>query len=268
VKRWARSGGSVLIYQVGLIPFFLAAGEFLPRIQALQDSTHFLDPYFISAPSRIAERLLDLFTGRHGNVLIWPYMWSTLSAAVAGTVIGMSLGAFFGLILSNFALISRVLRPFIIAANATPRIALIPIVVILFGATFQATLIVSIMVVFFVAFFNAYEGGLTVPTAAIQSARLLGAGDWEVLRFIRLPYVLAWTFAALPLGITFAVISVVTAEILTGYPGLGRLLSTAMVTAEANLTFSVVIILAALGLTIVTLADALKRRVLHWWAVG
>jgi NitT/TauT family transport system permease protein len=187
-------------------------------------------------------------------------------ASLLGTAIGMTLGGLAGLVLSNFNFLSSVLRPFLVAANATPRVALIPIIVILFGPTLASTIVVAVMVVFFVAFFSAYEGGQTVPDEVIQNASLLGANAWDILLHIRLPYVFAWTFSVLPLGITFAIISVVTAEILTGYPGMGRLLLDATVTAGSTLVFSVVTILALLGLTVVLGADWVKGSVLHWWA--
>jgi NitT/TauT family transport system permease protein len=255
----------ITVYQVLLVTAFLAVWQYVPQIPGVQDFTRFLDPYFISSPSRIISKLIDLSTGRNGSPLVWSYAEPTLWAAVLGTVIGMVGGGCLGLLLSNFAVLSGVLQPFVVAANATPRVALIPIVAILFGPTLTATVIVSIMVVFFVAFFNAYEGGLTVPSHMIQSSRLLGARNWEVLLHVRMPFVLAWTLAAMPLGITFAIISVVTAELVLGYPGMGRLLATASATADSSLTFAVAIFLAVIGVAVVTLADTLKSRILHWW---
>ncbi len=147
----------------------------------------------------------------------------------------------------------------------TQEVALVPIVVIVFGPTSTSCVIISVMVVFFVAFFNAYEGGTSVREELVHNARLLGASHWRVLTVIRLPFVMAWTLASLPLSVTFAVITVVTAEILTGVPGMGSLLGTAAVTGNAALTFAVVIALAVVGIAITLAADAIRARVLHWW---
>jgi hypothetical protein len=160
----------VLFVQLMILATFLAAWEFLPRIKVLQESTHLLDPFFISAPSRIVTRLSELMTGTNGSPLIWPYVFPTVAAAITGIVIGVLFGAFFGLLLSASPFLSDVFRPFVVAANAVPRVALIPIVVIFVGPTFQSSVIISVMVVFFVAFFNAYEGGRTVAPHLIQNA--------------------------------------------------------------------------------------------------
>ncbi len=257
-----------LAIQVVLIVVTLSAWEYLPRIHFLSSHSHLLDPFFISSPSRIIDKLWGLMTGSNGTVLIWPYVGPTLLASVIGTAIGMGLGACLGLILSNSEFLSEVLEPFVVALNAVPRIALIPIVVLLVGPTFQASIVICILVVFFVAFFNAFEGGCSVGPHFLQNAKILGATRWHVMGHIRLPYVLAWTLAALPLGATFGVISVVTGEIFTGYPGLGRLILTASVTVDAALTFAVVIVLSVVGVALVGVAGLVKRRVLHWWITG
>jgi NitT/TauT family transport system permease protein len=160
------------------------------------------------------------------------------------------------------------MTPFVIAINASPRIALIPIIVIIVGPTIMASVLTAILVVFFVAFFNAYEGGRTVPVHVLQSARIFGATPGQIMLHVRFPYVMAWTLAALPNAVSFGLVAVVTAEILTGTAGLGRLILQSVTTVESSLTFAVVSLLSVLGIVLVTLAEAFEKRYLHWWAQG
>ena len=76
---------------------------------------------------------------------------------------------------------------------------------------------------------------------------------------------LAWTFASLPVAVTFGLITVVTTEILTGAGGMGHLIVTALATSEATLTFATIVALGVVGLVIVLIADAIKAKMLHWW---
>lgn len=260
-----RVRGWILAMQLALLCVLLAGWELLPRIPGITSTSHLLDPFFISSPSRILTRLVDLATGRDESVVVWGYVWPTLQASLLGAFLGMVLGAVMGMLLSSSRSASAVLHPFIVAANAVPRIALIPIVVILVGPGLVAVLLVSTMVVFFVTFYNAYEGGRQVAPEVLDNARLLGATELELLQQIRLPYVLAWTLAVLPLAVTFAVLTVVTTEILTGIRGMGQLLVTANAQADSSLTFSVVIVLSLMGVSVVVAAEGLKRRILHWW---
>lgn len=263
--RWRRRV-VVNLLRLLVVVVLLAAWEYLPKVPALQETSKVFDPFFVSSPSRVVDQLGQMLGGSSSSYHIWDYAWPTIWASLLGTAIGMLLGALCALVLSNFEMLSDVARPFIVAANATPRVAFIPIVVILVGPTSFATVIISVLVVFFVAFFNAYEGGRSVAPELVANARLLGASQLQIVRTIRLPYVMAWTLASLPLAVTFAVITVVTAEILTGVQGMGKLLSTASTTANATLTYAVVIVLSVLGVVIVVAAEAVRRRVLHWWA--
>lgn len=251
--------------QVLLALVFLAAWQYLPKIPSLRSSSHLFDPYFISSPWNVANDVFNLFTGHDSTVEIWPYLWPTLWTTFLGTAIGLVAGGLFGLVLSSLNFLGKVFRPYIVAINAVPRIAIIPVLVLLVGPTPEASVLISVGVVFFVAFFSAFEGGTSVPPQYIQNVTILGASRIQTMRAVRLPYVLAWTLASLPLAITWGLLSVITGEILTGYGGIGDLVSLATVSADATRTYALVVILAALGLIVVNLAEVVKKRVLHWW---
>jgi NitT/TauT family transport system permease protein len=255
----------VLLAQLAVIVLWLVAWQYLPNIPALSTRSHLLDVFFISSPTRVAQRLYDLATGSHDTVRVWKYVWPTLSSSLVGLALGMLAGGTGGLLLSASRFLSQVFQPFLVALNAIPRIAIIPIVVIVFGATFQSSVVLSFIVVFFVVFWNAYEGGRAVAPHLLQCSRVFGATRLQIMLHVRLPYVLAWALASLPLAATFALLSVVTGEILTGYSGMGRLITVAETTADSTLTIAVAVILSVLGLGVVAIAALLKRRVLHWW---
>ncbi len=257
----------VLAAQILFMVSVLTAWEYLPKIEFLSELTPLMNSFFISSPSLIVKELWKLFTSS-GAESVWPYLWPTVWASLAGLFIGIVLGIVLGLIMGSVPFLNSVFRPFVVAINAIPRIALIPIVVLIFGTSFAASVVISVLVVFFVVFFNAFEGAQSPPEALLQNAILLGATSTQVTTRIRFPYVMVWTLAALPAAATFSVIAVVTGEILTGTAGLGRLISIAQSTADSNLTFAVVVILSVVGLTVVGVAELIKRRVLHWWVGG
>lgn len=149
-------------------------------------------------------------------------------------------------------------------ANSVPRIALIPISVVIFGPTATASVVNVITVVFFVAFFNAFEGGRSIRPAVLENAQLLGASSWQLMRSIRLPRVLMWTFAAVPNAISFGLIVSVTTELLAGVRGMGVLLQSATTYLQTSLTFAIVILLSAMGLALYGGAVLLQRLVLRW----
>jgi NitT/TauT family transport system permease protein len=266
-RRRARRRAGILAAQVLLVAAVLCAWEWLPQIDWLADRSHIFDPFFISSPSRVGTRLYDLLAGRGADehVPIWHYTWNTLASSMLGLLIGLFAGGLLGLLLGSSKVASDILRPFVVAMNAIPRIALIPIVMILFGPTFQSSVVVAVMITFFIGFFNAYEGARTVAPQLIQNAVILGASRTKVMLNIRMPYVLAWTIAALPLAATFSLTTVVFAELLVGSPGLGRQLGIATNYLDSTLTLALAVMLSVMGVLVVIAADLVTKRVLHWW---
>jgi NitT/TauT family transport system permease protein len=263
--KFGRRRVGLLSAQLAILLVLLAAWQWLPKIDVLSRRYRFLDPFFISSPQLIVKQLDAMIRGEEGTPQLVDFLIPTLKSAAAGAFIGVLLGAVAGLLFANFRLLHDLFMPFVAAANAVPRIAMIPILILLFGISFKATVASAVLVVFFVVFFNALEGGLSVPLQMVQNARLLGASEWKVMRTVRLPYVLAWTMAALPNAATFSLLAVVTAEVLTGYKGLGQLLGAATSTLDASLTFAIVVVLSAVGVIVVGLLQIVKKRVLHWW---
>jgi NitT/TauT family transport system permease protein len=246
----------------------LASWQYLPGILWLRDKAPVFDPFFVSTPMQVGGLLWRMLTNDPDVPNLWGAAVSTVSSALAGTAVGFVGGLAGGLLLSNNRLLDRIFRPFLLAINSMPRVALVPIMVIIFGPTTQATTVTAILVVFFVVFFNAYEGGRSVPNQMVSYAQVMGASSRQVMRLVRLRYVLAWSLAASPVALAFGMVSVVTAEILTGRVGLGQLLLFSTVTVNSTLTFAVVIVLSFVGIVLISLADYAKHRFLHWWGMS
>ncbi len=260
--------GSALLLQALVILVLLAGWEYVPKLPNLSKISPIFDAYFISAPSRVFQTLVEMFSGTSISGPIWPYLRETVQNALIGTCIGMVGGMVVGLLMSNDARLNQILRPFVVSLNAVPRIAIIPIMVILLGASGATAIASASITSFFAVFFNAYTGGRATPGQVLENARVLGATPTQVMRHVRLPYVLAWSFASLPNALSLGLLSVVTAEILTGYAGTGRLLIFAIGSASSSLTIAVVIVLSTMGVALVAISDLLRRRWLHWWIGG
>ena len=251
--------------QASLAATFLVCWQFLPTIHFLAHHFRVLDPFYVSSPTQVWDKLRYLITGDpQTGTTMWPYLWTTVSSTVEGTVIGLLLGALAGLIFSNNERLGEIIRPFIILANSVPRVAIIPISVVLFGPTPRASVFNVITVVFFVGFFNAFEGGRSVKPAILDNAALLGASSFSVMRSIRLPMVLTWTFAAVPNAISFGLVVAVTTELLAGIQGMGALLQTATSNVQTATTFAIIVALSVVGLLLYFLAVGLRRALIRW----
>lgn len=258
----------VLTIQIAMVIVALAAWQLVPGIPGLTKLTVFFDRQFVSSPADVAAAVVAYATGAQNTTPIWASIGETVYNALLGTLVGMLVGMVLGLLLSNDERLSQVLRPMIVATNSIPRIALLPLIVILVGPNSRTSLFAAVLTGFFTVFFNAYEGGRTVPTQVVDNADVMGASGMQLMRHIRFPFVLAWSFATLPNAVSHGLLAVVTAEVLAGTPGVGRFLTLALVTANASQVFAIVVYISVVGLVLVAASDLLQRRWLHWWGEG
>jgi binding-protein-dependent transport system inner membrane component len=106
-------------------------------------------------------------------------------------------GVIAGLVLGRSDKLSRIFQPFVVAMNSVPRIALVPLIILIFGLGDMSKIVTAWIVVFFVVFFNTFEGTRAVDRDQIAAARLLGASEMTLLRTVVIPSALAWVFASL-----------------------------------------------------------------------
>lgn len=258
--------GKPYFWWVAIVVVFLAGWEFIPKISGASARYAFLDPFFVSSPTRVIKELKPMLGGGdQGAPSIWGPLGRTVITALIGTAAAIVVGAVGGLICSNWSLLNRIARPFLVFLNALPKVALIPIIVLIVGSSATSDAATAFLVVLFIVFFNAYEGGCSVPEAILQNASILGAPALDKMIRIRFPFVLAWTFAVLPNAISFGLVGTVTAELFTGSSGIGSVLIVALSTSNADLTFAVVVVLSVIGVLLVLLTDMIRGRVLHWW---
>jgi ABC-type Fe3+ transport system permease subunit len=105
--------------------------------------------------------------------------------------------------------------------------------------------------VFFLVFFNAAAGASSVPAEMIQNAQLLGASKLGAMWKVRWPIALEWTLASLPNAIAFGLTGTITAQLFIGGKGLGYLLLLSIDNSNATLLFSIVVVVAVVGVVLV-----------------
>ncbi|HVR51121.1 MAG TPA: ABC transporter permease [Pseudorhodoferax sp.] len=253
----------ITLWQFAILAVLLAGWEILTRIPWFVANTIF-DPFFISQPSRVAVRLWEWL--QPGPQSVWPHLWLTLQATFLGLLVGVGSGFFVGMALSRSRLLADIFNPFIVAFNSMPRIAFVPLITMFFGLGIASKVVTSWFVVFFLVFFNTYKGGRSVERELLDFCRTLGGSPRQILWRVRIPTAAAWTFAALPNAISFALIGVVLAEFVGSTTGMGYLMITALATLNATDMFASVTLLSVVGIGLVYCVTWLERRALHWSA--
>jgi NitT/TauT family transport system permease protein len=258
----ARDKRIVFASQLGILAVFLGLWEGLTRVPWFVENT-FMDPFFISRPSMVAQRLFDWTLGQQAG-FIWPHLASTLLATMIGLVVSVVTGFLAGLLLSQNPRVARVLNPFITGANSLPRIAFVPLITMIFGLGLASKVVTAWFIVFFLVFFNTFKGSCSIEKHIIDFCRTLGASPSQITWNVRVPHALAWTFAALPNAVAFSLIGVVLAEFVGSTVGMGYLIISSLSTLNATDMFSTITLLSALGIFLVTMIRKVERYLMRW----
>jgi NitT/TauT family transport system permease protein len=263
-----RNDRSVIAWRCAILVTFLAAWQWLTGIPEISNvpGLHWLDPFFISRPSQIAERFIYLTSSENVRLTIWQMALSTVESTLLGFLVGVSTGFAAGLLLGRRERLARVLDPYVIAFNSLPRIALVPLITMIFGFGLLAKVVLAWTIVFFIVFFNTLQGVRSVDPDLVHAARFLGASERQILRTVVVPSALAWTFAALTPSISFALIGVVVGEFIGGESGggLGYLIVQSLGTLNAADMMVALLVLAAIGIVMALVIKRIEARLLRW----
>jgi NitT/TauT family transport system permease protein len=237
---------------------FLAAWESIVRV--------FEVPRFlVPAPSEVAQALgRGLFVSPDARNGLWLHAGYTLLSAMIGLAIGSTCGILLGILISHSPTVESVLKPYIVALQSTPKVALAPLIVIWFGFGIESKIVVVALLTFFPLLVNSYAGFQSVDRDRIDLLRSVRASRWQIFHIVELPSALPYIFAGMEMAVVYALIGAIVAEFVGGRDGLGVLIMQMNYQLNIAGTFSVFVVLAVLGITLSALLGALRRRVLFW----
>ncbi|MGH8630313.1 MAG: ABC transporter permease [Burkholderiales bacterium] len=222
--------------------------------------TDVLPVFFFGEPLVVLQRIWNWFaSGR-----IWPHLGVTVLETVLAFAIGTVLGVAFGLWLALSASASALLDPYIKALNSMPRVILAPIFAVWFGLGIWSKVLLGVTLVFFIVFFSVYHGVREVSPVLIASARMLGAGGRQLLRYVYIPSAAAWVFSSLHASVGMAFVGAVVGEYLGSAKGVGYLILQAEGVFDINTVFAGVIVLTGCALILDRIVTVLERRLLRW----
>jgi ABC-type nitrate/sulfonate/bicarbonate transport system permease component len=217
------------------------------------------NPFFASYPSAILEAASRTFLPE-----VVPAFVTTLTAMTVGMLISIPLGMAIGFAMGRIRLLDVALTPYINAIYATPRIALIPILVLWVGIDFWLRVTIVALGAVFPIIVNTYAGTKNVDPELLDTGRAFMANGRQTLRSIVVPAASPFVFAGVRIGIGRAVSGVIVAEMTAALTGIGRILiSHAKYLQIAELFVGIM----TLGLFSLVLFDALarlQRRLTPW----
>ncbi len=218
------------------------------------------DPMVLPAPTDIAANFID---GFHSGIYS-RHLQVTLLQAFSGFALACVLGIGLGSLTSLSDRFGRALQPILIAVEATPKIALAPLIIVWFGYGVGSKIVLAGAIGFFPVFIGTAAGLRAAEPGRLDVLRALGASRFQVFRMVALPSAMPHIFAGINVAVVLALLGTIVGEFMGAKEGLGTLILYANGNLDTARVFSILLVLAATGLVLHWIIGALRRRLLFW----
>jgi NitT/TauT family transport system permease protein len=218
--------------------------------------------YILPPPEMVGERFMRAWV--EGTMT--PHALTTLSEIGWGFAVGASLALLTGYVLARSAVAERLLSPYLVAAQATPILALAPLLALWLGTGLASKVVICALIVFFPITVATMVGIRSIDARLLELGRSLRANRWQVFRHLELPAALPSIMGGMRVGVTLAVIGAIVGEWAGADRGLGVLINLARGSLfDIPLMFATLLTLALIGVLLYTAVLLVERRLIGVW---
>lgn len=219
-----------------------------------------VNPMFMSAPSLIFKAAVDMFSGgeiyHDLKISSIEFFW--------GYILAVGFAIPIGILTGWYKKMSYLCDPFINAMNATPRVALLPLVIIWLGIGILSKVGIIFLGAVFPMLINARDGVKTTPSNLINAAKSFGASEWQVFKSVVFPSTLPFLLTGLRIAVGRALVGVMVGELYAATAGIGFMITVAGATFQTDKVFVGVLIFAISGIVLTDILDRIERRFDKW----
>jgi NitT/TauT family transport system permease protein len=216
-----------------------------------------LPVFILPPPELVGARFVRAWT----DGTIPPHFVATMQEVVLGFVVGAGLALVIGYGLARSALVERLLSPYLVAAQATPILALAPLLALWFGAGLLSKVVICSLIVFFPVAVATMVGVRSVDAGLLELGRSLRATRRQIVTTLEIPAALPSILGGMRVGVTLAVVGAIVGEWAGAERGLGVLVNLARGSLfDIPLMFATLLTIALLGVVLYGLVVLTERR--------
>ena len=222
--------------QIGILAGVIALWEIGAR-------AGWIDAFFWSQPSAIFNTLVIFFTT--GDA--WTDIGFTFRSTIFGFLIGTTAGSLFGLSFWWSRNYAAVVQPYVICLESIPKLALAPLIVLVFGIGLPSKVAVATALTLVVSTLTTYAGVKALDADGEKLFYSLGASRMQVFRKLVVPSCMPWVISVLRVNIGLALTGAIVGEFIASQHGLGRAILYAGQTYDIALVWVAVLVLSTLA---------------------
>jgi NitT/TauT family transport system permease protein len=214
-------------------------------------------PFILPPPWQVAGRFVTAIT----DGTIAPHLMTTLSEVALGFAVGAGSALVAGYALARSAIVERLLSPYLVALQATPILALAPLIALWFGPGLLGKVIICALIVFFPVAIATMVGIRSVDGRLLELGRSLRATRRQVLLTLEVPAALPSILGGMRVGVTLAVVGAIVGEWAGAERGLGVLVNLARGSLfDIPLMFATLLTIALVGIVLYLIVVVIERR--------
>jgi ABC-type nitrate/sulfonate/bicarbonate transport system permease component len=240
------------VVRLGVVVLILLGWEIAAR--------WFLDPLFVSPPSRVFASLGATFdTGGVPAALRLTLFELAVAFAIAvaiGLVVGLAIG------LQPFA--RRSLMPIVLLIYGLPQITILPLFILAFGIGPESKIAFGVTHGVFPIIITIVAGVQNLKPILLKSARSMGASRWQILRWVIFPHMIPSFFAGMRLGMSGVLLGVLLAELYVSTAGIGYFTQMFTENFDPTKLFGLIAMLAAMAIGLNEIVRRAEIRFSRW----
>jgi NitT/TauT family transport system permease protein len=247
------SGLSLAMWRVGFLALLVAAWEATARLGIVA-------PLFFSMPSAVASAGAALVQ----QPAFWRHFLITGVELFVAFALAVVVGVGTGFVIGGIRYLRDVCEPYLLLLFAFPKIAVIPLFILWFGMGFRMIVVYGAVTAALIISVNVVAGFRQVRPQFLRAARSMGARRLAVHRKIVLPSLIPVLFAGLKVGLNFAILSVLVAELVVADRGVGAFIDSATTSLRTDQVYAAIVVLAVFVAAVNALLGSVERRVSAW----
>ena len=217
-----------------------------------------VDSFLLPSPVDVVKAFVAEFPALMEHSVI------TLAEAFIGLALGIALGFVMAVLMDQFDPLYKAFYPLVVLTQTIPTVAIAPLLVLWFGYEMAPKVILIVITTFFPITVGLLNGFKSIDKDSVHLLRAMGAGRWQIFRYIKLPGAMSQFFAGLRISASYAVVGAVISEWLGGFGGLGVYMTRVKKAYSFDKMFAVIFLISVISLMLMKGVDLLQKKCMPW----
>ena len=248
LKRIKRYNIFVFLTQITLLILFIVIWQIL-------SDKKIIDTFLLSSPKKMLTTIIELI--KQNN--FFKHIFTTIYEIIISFILGNLIGLFVASILWFNKFISKVFEPFLTILNALPKVALGPLIIIIFGANIKSIIVMALLISSIISIINIYNSFKSTDENKIKIVKSMKGNIFQIYYYVVLKSNYTKIIESFKINISMCFVGVIMGELLVSKQGIGYLIIYGSQVFNMNLVLSGIMLLIILTIILYILIEYIEK---------